>query len=278
MLCVLLAACQSAPVPSQVLTKPAPVSTPAPVARGAGGPWASRPSTTLQRFTLDQHAVITIGLDTAARTDSLSSHVELSFTGAPAARSVNGSVSAFLVGGAGHAAASPPGVVTPFPFRAAYTARGVQLAFTAPSDITPCSSAPRAAVEALRDLWFDAPDTLRIGSTWSDSSSYVTCRDGIPLRSTVHRMFHVSGSTVRDDRVVLSIARLSRTVIDASGSQFGDSVSVSGSGNGQLTYDFDPAAGEVLSASGNATLNFSLRSSQRTQIVRQLVEIRIGRS
>jgi hypothetical protein len=275
--CVLLAACQSGPVPNQVLTKPAPVSASPPAPR-SNGAWINRPSTALQRFTLDQHAVVTIGLDTAARTDTLSSHVELSFTGAPAGRSVNGTVSAFLVGGAGRAAATPAGLVTPFPFRAAYSASGVQLGFTAPADVTPCSSAERAAAESLRDLWFDAPDTLRVGSTWSDSSSYVTCRDGIPLRSTVHRMFHVSGSTARDGRVLLSVARLSRTVIDGSGSQFGDSVTVSGSGNGQLAYDFDPANGEILSASGNATLNFSLRSSQRTQIVRQAVEIRIGRS
>ena len=91
-------------------------------------------------------------------------------------------------------------------------------------------------------------------------------------------MFHISASAVHDGRVLLSIARLSRTVIDGRGSQFGDSVTVTGAGNGQLTYDFDPARGEVISAAGSATLDMSLRSSQRTQIVRQTTEIRIGRS
>ena len=275
--CVLLAACQRGPVPNQVFTKPAPVSAPPPVARNADL-WVNRPSTALQRFTVDELAAITFGLDSAAHTDTLSSHAEVAFSSAPATGGVNGTVTAFLVGGAGRPAATPPGVVTPFPFRARYSARGAQLGFSAPSDAAPCSSTERSVAEALRDLWFEAPDTLRVGSTWSDSSSYVTCRDGIPLRSTVHRMFHVSGSTMRGGRMLLSIARLSRTLIDGHGSQFGDSVAVTGAGSGQLVYEFDPGSGEVVTANGSATMNFSLRGSQRMQIVRQTVEIRIGRS
>src|SRR6185312_5980684 len=153
--------------------------------------------------------------------------------GAPSQRSVNGTVSVLLVGGAGHAPATPTGLQLPFPFRAAYSAPGVQLQFSAPADAAPCSSTERAAAQSLRDVWFEVPDTLRVGSTWSDSSSYVTCRDGIPLRSVVHRMFHVSSAAVRDGRAILSIARLSRTVIDGRGAQFGDSVTVTGAGNGQ---------------------------------------------
>jgi hypothetical protein len=238
----------------------------------------NRPSTEIQRFTVEQHAVVTIGVDTSAHSDTLTSHAEVSFTVVPSTRGVNGTVSAFLVGGAGHEPATPPGLQVPFSFRAGYAAANLQLTFTAPADSTQCSSSGLAAAQSLRDLWFEAPDTLRVGATWSDSASYITCRDGIPLHSVVHRMFHISASAARDGRVLLSIARLSRTVIDGRGSQFGDSVGVTGSGNGQLTYDFDPARGEVISATGNATLDISLRGSQRTQIVRQTTEIRIGRS
>jgi hypothetical protein len=278
MSCVLLAACRSGPVPNQVFTKPAPVRAAAPPVARTGGPWVNRPSAEIQRFTIDQHAVVTIGLDTAARPDTLTSHAEVSFTDVPSAHSVNGTVSAFLVGGAGHEPATPPGLQVPFSFRAGYPAANSQLAFTAPADTAQCSSSALAAAQSLRDLWFEAPDTLRVGAMWSDSASYITCRDGIPLHAVVHRMFHVSASANRDGRALLSIARLSRTVIDGRGLQFGDSVTVTGAGNGQLTYDFDPARGEVISASGNATLDISLRGSQRTQIVRQIAEIRIGRS
>lgn len=274
--CALLSACQHGPVPNQVLTKPAPARAPAP-AIPRSGVWRYAPSTALQRFTIDQRALVTIGLDTTAQPDTLTSHAEVSFT-APSAQSVSGSVAAFLVGSGGRVAATPAGLQVPFPFRATYAAPDVQLAFTAPADTASCSSMERAAVQSVRDVWFRAPDTLRVGTTWSDSASYVTCRDGIPLQSVVHRMFRVAGTATRDGRTLLSIARLMRTRIDGRGSQFGDSVVVSGSGNGQLTYDFDPARGEVISATGSSTLDISLRGSQRTQIVRQAAEIRIGRN
>ncbi|MGH7656345.1 MAG: hypothetical protein ACREN6_16975 [Gemmatimonadaceae bacterium] len=230
-----------------------------------------------QRFAVDQRAVISINTDTVTQLDSASSHMELTFSELPVTDGVNGTVDTVLVGGAGRAPATPAGLSTPFPFHAAFAVPQAQLEFTAPLDSTPCSSVALAAAQSLRDLWFLPPDTLRDGSTWSDSSSFVSCRDGIPLRATIHRMFHVSGAAVRDGHTVLAISRLSRTLLSGQGLQFGDSVAVAGSGNGQLTYQFDPVSGEVMSATGNATLDFSLRSSRRTQIVRQSAEIRIGR-
>ena len=227
---------------------------------------------------MDQRAVITIRLDTSSRTDTISSHAEMVFTAAPVTGDVNGSVDAFLVQGSGNAAATPAGLAVPFPLRAEYSARGPQLEFTAPREAAPCASNALAVTQSLRDLWFRPPDTLRVASTWEDSSSYVVCRDGVPLRATVHRTFRVTGTAERDGRVLLTIARQSRTTIEGNGAQFGEAVAVSGAGSGQLTYDFDPENGEVLGANGNATLDFSLRSRLRTQVVRQTVEIRIGRS
>jgi hypothetical protein len=276
-ICPLLAACGSTTVPSQVLTTPAPVTAAAPVARSSAA-WLYQPSTERQRLVVDQSAVIAIRLDTSTHTDTVSSHAEVTFSAMPASRGVTGSVEAFLVGGAGRGPGTPGGLVTPFPLRAAYPARDLQIEFSAPFDTAPCSSIALAAAQSLRDLWFQPPDTLRAGSTWSDSSKYVICRDGITLHATVHRLFHVAGTSVRDGHPRLAIARLSRTVIDAGASQFGDQVTVSGSGNGQLTYDFDPISGEVISASGSATLDLSLHGGQRTQLVHQTVEIRIGRS
>ena len=272
----LLAACRSGTVPNQVLTKPAPIHAPPPAARSIGA-WAYRPSTAMQLFAVDESAVISIDRDSATRIDSVSSHTEIAFANAPPLHSVYGRVSAFLVGATGRAPATPDGLQIPFPLRATYTSANLQLQFVEPADVIPCSSNELAAAQSLRDLWFQAPDTLRIGATWADSSSYVTCRDGIPLRATVHRMFHVAGSTVRDERTHLSVTRLSRTLLEGRGVQFGDSVTVSGAGNGQLAYDLDPVNGEVVSAAGTATLDFSLRSSRRTQIVRQAADIRIAR-
>jgi hypothetical protein len=275
--CALFAACSGGTVPSQVFTKPAPVSVAPPAARTSAGPWAYRPSTQRQAFTVDQTAVIAIRPDTAARTDSISTHVEVAFTRAPSG-GTNGNVTAYTVQGAARAAVSPAGLTLPFPFRAEYSASGQQLDFTAPRDATPCSSIALAAAQSLRDLWFKAPDSLRVGSAWSDSSSYVVCRDAIPLRATARRSFRVSGSSEHDGHAVLTISRTSRTTLDGTGTQFGETVGVSGAGGGSLDYELDMTSGEILSAKGTSTLDLTLRSRVRTQVVRQTVEIRIGRS
>ena len=83
--CALFAACRSGVVPNQVLTKPAPVHAPPPVARSAGR-WVYNPSTAAQRFTIDQSAAITVGVDSAARTDTVTSHADVAFSNTPSTR------------------------------------------------------------------------------------------------------------------------------------------------------------------------------------------------
>jgi hypothetical protein len=191
---------------------------------------------------------------------------------------MTGEVSVFLVKAAGRAAGAPPGLATPFAIRADYPARGLQLAFSAPRDGAPCSSTALVVAQSLRDLWFTPPDTLRTGTSWADSSSYVVCRDGIPLRATVHRVFRVSGTTERDGRILIGISRTSHTTIQGAGVQFGEAVAITGEGAGQLSYELDPGSGEVAGADGNSTLDLSLRSRLRTQLVRQTAEIRLRRN
>lgn len=274
--CALLTSCHHGTVPSQVLTKQAPATTPLPVARSSG-PWFYHPSPAHQAFAVDQQAIIAIRLDSSTHTDTLATHAEVAFTIAPATHGVTGDVADFLVQYAARTAETPAGLVTPFPFYGEYSGRGLQLDFTAPLNAAPCSSTALAVAQSLRDLWFRPPDTLRVGSTWSDSSSYVICRDGIPLRATVHRVFHVSGTASAGAHQLLSISRLARMVLDGSGLQFGEAVGVTGAGSGQLAYDFDPSSGEIVDANGNATLDLSLRSRLSTQIVHQAVTIRISR-
>ncbi len=271
----LFVACQGA-VPNQVLTKPAPVSEPPPASLRPAL-WPYRPSTQKQSFVIDQRAVIAIRSDTNTRTDSVSSHAELAFVVA-ATGGVSGNVSAFAVRMNALEASVPAGLALPFPFRGDFSTRGAQLEFLTPRDAAPCASNPLSIVQSFRDLWLRAPDTLRVGSAWNDSASYVICRDGIPLHASVHRSFRVTRATERDGRLVLEVARAARTSIEGTGAQFGEAVSITGTGSGELTYQIDPLAGEIVSATGSALLDFSMRSRLRAQAVHQTAEIRIGRT
>ncbi len=248
----------------------------APVARArTSESWAYRESTKPQKFSVDQHA--TIRFDSSAKSDTVSSHAEVTFTASPAAHSVNGSVEVFLVDGAGRAATTPAGLATPFPLRAEYSARTAQFDFTSPRDATPCGSTALAVLQSLRDMWIKPPDSLRVGTNWKDSSSYVVCRDGIPLRATVQRNFNVSATTALNSRLFLTISRTSQTVLEGAGAQFGEAVDVKGAGRGQLLYLLDPATGEIESAAGTSSLELSLRSKLRTQVVTQAVTTQISR-
>ena len=272
----LVAACHGT-IPNQVLTKPAAATAPMPP-EPPNGPWPYRPSSRRQAFAVDQRAILAVRSDTITRIDTISSHAEVAFLTASSTGGVSGSVGVFVVQGAGRGASTPAGLGLPFPFRAEYSVRRRQLDFTTPRDTAPCASNPLAVTQSLRDMWFRPPDTLRVGTMWEDSSSYVLCRDDIPLRASVHRSFRITGVTQHESRALLAITRASRTTIEGSGVQFGESVGVSGNGSGDLVYSFDPVSGEVVSASGSATMDLSLRSRLRNQTVRQVGEIRIGRN
>jgi hypothetical protein len=132
-------------------------------------------------------------------------------------------------------------------------------------------------VQSLRDLWFQPPDTLRLGTAWDDSASYVVCRDGIPLRAIVQRTFRITGVEERAGRFALLVSRISRTAIEAEARLSGEAISVSGSGTGAFGYAIDPNSGEILSASGLAVLDLMFRSRFHTQRVHQASDTRVVR-
>ena len=79
--------------------------------------------------------------------------------------------------------------------------------------------------------------------------------------------------------MVLTISRTSRITISTEPVRnSGEAVGVNGTGSGSLDYVLDVSSGEVVSAKGSATLDLTLRSRLRSQVVRQTVEIRIGRT
>jgi hypothetical protein len=262
-------------VPEQAVHRPAPVATTAPVSAPSGR-WAYRPAAPRRVYTLEQRAQLTIRQDTIEHSDSVMSRVVVAFMLTGQGSTVTGTVSEFGVRSAGHGMTVPPGVAVPFPFSATYEDRARQLSFIAPS-AAPCVTPALPIAHSLRDLWFQAPDTLWLGRSWNDSTSYASCRDGIPLRTAVLRAFRVSDVAEHDGHVFLTVHRTSSTTIEGDGAQSGEPVSITGSGTGELAYMVDVDAGQILSARGTSILQVVLRSKFRTQTVRQTSDIRIDK-
>lgn len=267
-------------VPEQTITRavPQPVIAAATPTVTAG--WSYRASPTSHQFVVAQRAMLTIRQDTTTRTDSVFSRTEVGYTVFASTGRLTGSVTTFRAQLGTTGAATPVGLRVPFTFVATLSAsRHTQLEFLSPAGAaTPCASVALSVSQSLRDLWFQPPDTLRIGTSWEDSATVMVCRDGIPLRSVVRRTFRVRAVDGTAGHVILTVVRTSRASIDGEGAQSGEPVKVNGDSVGELVYLVDPATGTILSAEGASTLHLQLTSRQRNQEIRQTAEIKISRA
>jgi hypothetical protein len=265
---LLVSACRSS-IPEQPIGRAVPAPVVVAAAPADGGPWLYRPATQRRSATLDQQATIEIRQDTLTRTDTVSLHVDVAYTMFARTNRVTGAISAYRVHAGIAAPGTPPGLGVPFPFAGDFPSRTRQLELTQPASQTACASPAFGAAQSLRDLWFQPPDTLRIGTIWSDSSTYIFCRDGIPLRTTSQREFRVTAFADDGERLVLTIVRRAHGTLRGDGAPAGAPLMISGTTTGDLTYQLAPATGELLSASGTSLLEFTLTSKLRTQQVRQ---------
>ena len=263
------------PVPEQ--TRPRPATTlPAPATSARRTQWLLRPSTGRVAYLLENNTILSIREDSALRVDSVASQTEASFTGGLRGTRISGQVLAYSVSMGGQPSVVPPGLGLPFPFLATSSEPGGQVRFVAPA-ASPCAAPALGVAQSMRDLWFSVPDTLRIGSVWRDSARVANCRDQVPFFSSVVRTFRVVAVGVSDARELLTVVRISTVVIRGDGAQSREPVTLSGSGGGELTYQLDVDAGEIVAAQGLATTELTLRGKVRTQVVRQSSVLRIVR-
>jgi hypothetical protein len=271
---LLVSGCRSS-IPEQPIGRAAPAPVVVAAAPASGGPWLYRPATQRRSVTLDQQATVEIRQDTLARTDTVSLHVDVAYTMFAGRNRITGVISAYRVHAGSAAPGTPPGLGVPFPFAGDFPSRGRQLELTQPASQTACASPAFGAAQSLRDLWLQPPDTLRIGTRWTDSSTYVLCRDGIPLRTASEREFRVTAFADDGGRPVLTIVRRAHGTLRGDGAQAGEPLTISGTTTGDLTYQLAPATGELLSATGASLLEFTLTSKLRTQQVRQRSRIAV---
>ncbi|MCX5765014.1 MAG: hypothetical protein NTU67_10405 [Gemmatimonadetes bacterium] len=278
---VAVAACRP-PVPQQMIVPEAPRTAPAvvPVSVTAG-PWSWAPVRERRAYLVTQRALITTRQDTLTKIDTVASELGAAFTQFVSANRISGSLTLFRVTSGSRSPATPAGITLPITVAASATPSGfgaaLQWILTTPAEGAACSSVAWTVAQGLRDLWFRAPDTLRVGASWRDSTSYVTCRDGIPLQLSVRRDFRVRAVAERDGRAVLIIQRESHTTLLGDGVQFGEPVKFTGAGSGTLQFELAPATGEFLGGSGTSTLEFTMQSRLRTQRVQQAAVITLAR-
>jgi hypothetical protein len=160
-----------------------------------------------------------------------------------------------------------PGLSMPVSFLATQQRPDAQPAFTQPAD-TACD-ARAAVVQALRETWLAPPGRLAVGTAWRDSSEYLLCRDGIPLRARSVRSYVVDGAEVYAGQLVVRVQRASATTLAGRGVQFGDSVTIGGAGNATATLRLSLDGAAIVAGEGSSELRLQLEGRRRTQ---QLVQ------
>jgi hypothetical protein len=261
-------------VPEQVLAG-APVA-PAPViARPAR--WTPRPTGVAIDYTMDVAGALAIDDGGGTQRDSTTLRLVASVRRA-SGTGFSGVIRSASVRSPGSGTMVP---LARMPVPAPYTAPaavGVQPTPTSRlASANPCDGNLGVALQALRELLVTTPDTVVIGSSWTDSSAYRTCRDGIPLEVVAHRRFTVDGAaTDSAGRTTLVVTRRSRMSYSGWDARGDDTTWVSGRGIAELRYRLDGATGAVGGAEGSGSLDVEIRTGTTRQRATQTTAIRIA--
>jgi hypothetical protein len=230
------------------------------------GPWVVRDAGRRRTQSVDVRALLTSQADSLVRVDTLQSVLEVAWSAVPGSTParVAGLISDARSAVGGDPLAVPRGVTLTFSFTAEIREPSAQPTFLIP-DAASCASPAGAVVHGVRETWLSLPDTLWRGRSWSDSTVYLTCRDGITLTVEVVREFTPTAARLRDGQPVVLVARRSRTRIAGDGRQFGEQVAVLGTGDGVLSLEVALAGGVIRSAQGTSELRLEMRGRRRMQ-------------
>lgn len=222
-------------------------------------------------------SVLTSQVDTFVRVDTLASVLEASWSPVPETTTPRtaGMVTVFGVRAPRDSTwRLPAGVTLPFSFVAVGQDPGAIPRITTP-DASACGASNAVAIQAWREAWMALPAELAPGDRWQDSTSYVLCRDSIPLTVNTVRRFEVLGSSLRGEQQVVEVVRRSSTTLAGEGRQFGEQLRLEGEGEGVVTFAVTLAGGIIVAGEGSSELRMTLTGRRRMQRVVQESRVRI---
>lgn len=272
----------STSVPRQVVQPPAPVGAP----RAAAAPaaiWKPSPDLLSHSYSLEQRAYVTTVAGSVAAGDSTILLVDASLR-----RTADGGVAGIIqdvqIGASGDRLHAPDGLPLPLavvarPFPAW---QGPVFNPRAPGMLASCPSPAATALNALRDLVLRTPDSLAVGTAWSDSGRVAACAGrGLLMVDAAHGYVvtgHVAAGvadSVPDDHLV--VLRTTRLTVGGMVARNADTTVISGQGTGSATFLVSTTTGDILGGSGTSTLRLSVRSTSREEVARQSAVLRVRR-
>jgi hypothetical protein len=240
--------------------------------------WRIQHDAAARSFVIDHNAYAVTMTDSDTTGDSLSLRIVATVRRTPDGGAA-GLVQSAVVGAPEGSLTPLPGQSFPFAFSAAPYAAAVAPRLVAhPPAADPCTAPAAAALLAVEDLLFSAPDSLFAGRTWADSSVTSVCRSGVRLSVFVVRTYRCRGLASADPIAGILVDRSSRAVVTAAVTRGTDTTFVRGAGSGTMALTVDPMTGALLGAAGSSQLDLTVQSATRIQRSRQTTVIRISPS
>lgn len=273
-----------APAPAP---EPAPVSAPIPLPEKPvpvdplAEPWVvgapTAPVTQELVVTTVVRAAASAATLATAHSDSSRTALTVRWDGTEDMTRRSGAITAYRVGPAALASATtvPAGLTLPVALSAALDAGRGAVHVTSPDDAR--CAADAAAAQLAREVLVAPPSPLARGLTWADSLRTTVCRDSIPLALTSIRRYVVEDARVQEGRAVVVIRRRSSITLSGAGTQFGEAVTITGEGTGELLFGLRLDDGQMTDGNGISTLTLTLVGRRKSQVVTQGARLEIRR-
>ena len=136
-----------------------------------------------------------------------------------------------------------------------------------------CDTMEEAARGLVRDAHLDLPLAMSHGQSWTDSSSMVLCRGGVPLTVVTRSTFQVDTSSTTRNHII--VIRLTELGVNGFGTQGVRRISVSGKGTSETRFTYDLSGGHLVESTGRSLLQLSFETIQQTEQVVQRSESRV---
>jgi hypothetical protein len=135
--------------------------------------------------------------------------------------------------------------------------------------LTTCDSMDEAARVLAADGYLQIPIPLERSRGWSDSSSVVLCRGGIPLQATRVSHFQISDIRQSRDTTIAVISRQTALTLRGTGSQGTRRITVQGQGTSETVFTYSVNTGRFLGNTGQSVLQLVFETVQQTEQVVQ---------
>lgn len=176
----------------------------------------------------------------------------VALTGAAPSLTLTGMIDSVTVRRGGRIPAAPEHRVPFATFHGTVSADGdVQELVSDSADTTTCPGGVDPLVGAVRGLFVRTPATLAPGAAWEDTVTTTTCREHVPVATTIVRDYRVDGLVFWQGAPALRLLRTSTLVMQSAPADSAR-LALSGTGSGSATLLLDPVTGLLLESQGSS--------------------------